>query len=99
MMNLIPGFRLPRAVVEREARAILDAGIELVTGTEFGKDITWNQLKRRGYRALLLGTGAWRPAWKWGAPGVEGRRARDRFPAARRFGDRGHDGSSSPATA
>ncbi len=72
MMNLIPGFRLPRAVVERETRAILDAGIELVSGTEFGKDITWNRLKRRGYRALLLGTGAWRPAWKWGSPGVKG---------------------------
>ncbi len=72
MMNLIPGFRLPRAVVAREARAILDAGIELVTGTEFGKTVTWNQLKRRGYRALLLGTGAWRPAWKWGRPGVAG---------------------------
>jgi formate dehydrogenase major subunit len=72
MMNLIPGFRLPRAVVDRETRAILDAGIELVPGTEFGKDVTWNRLKRRGYRALLLGTGAWRPAWKWGTPGVEG---------------------------
>jgi len=72
MMNLIPGFRLPRAVVARETRAILDAGIELVSGTEFGTDITWNRLKRRGYRALLLGTGAWRPAWKWGAPGVKG---------------------------
>jgi formate dehydrogenase major subunit len=72
MMNLIPGFRLPSAVVARETRAILEAGIEFVPGTEFGKDITWNKLKRRGYRALLLGTGAWRPAWKWGAPGVEG---------------------------
>jgi NADPH-dependent glutamate synthase beta subunit-like oxidoreductase/coenzyme F420-reducing hydrogenase delta subunit/Pyruvate/2-oxoacid:ferredoxin oxidoreductase delta subunit len=72
MMNLIPGFRLPRAVVSREARAILDSGIELVTGTQFGKTVTWNQLKRRGYRALLLGTGAWRPAWKWGRAGIAG---------------------------
>jgi NADPH-dependent glutamate synthase beta subunit-like oxidoreductase/coenzyme F420-reducing hydrogenase delta subunit/Pyruvate/2-oxoacid:ferredoxin oxidoreductase delta subunit len=72
MMNLIPGFRLPRAVVAREARAILDAGVELVTETEFGKTITWNQLKRRGYRALLLGTGAWRPVWKWGRAGIAG---------------------------
>jgi NADPH-dependent glutamate synthase beta subunit-like oxidoreductase/coenzyme F420-reducing hydrogenase delta subunit/Pyruvate/2-oxoacid:ferredoxin oxidoreductase delta subunit len=72
MMNLIPEFRLPRAVVRREVRTILDMGIELVTGTKFGKDVTWNQLKRRGYRALLVSTGAWRPAWKWGAAGTEG---------------------------
>jgi NADPH-dependent glutamate synthase beta subunit-like oxidoreductase/coenzyme F420-reducing hydrogenase delta subunit/Pyruvate/2-oxoacid:ferredoxin oxidoreductase delta subunit len=72
MMNLIPAFRLPSAVVVRETCAILQAGIELVAGTEFGKDVTWNALKRRGYRALLLGTGARRPAWKWGAPSVKG---------------------------
>lgn len=72
MMNLIPEFRLPRMVVKREARAILDMGIELVTGTAFGKDITWNQLKRRGYQALLVATGAWQTAWKWGAAGMSG---------------------------
>ena len=72
MMNLIPEFRLPRAVVKREARAILDMGIDLVSGASFGKDITWNQLKRRGYRALLLATGAWRAQWKWGAAGSQG---------------------------
>jgi NADPH-dependent glutamate synthase beta subunit-like oxidoreductase/coenzyme F420-reducing hydrogenase delta subunit/NAD-dependent dihydropyrimidine dehydrogenase PreA subunit len=72
MMNLIPGFRLPPKVVEREARAILDGGIELVTGTEFGKDVTWNTLKRRGFKAILVSTGAWRPVWKWGAPGAKG---------------------------
>ncbi|HVO76607.1 MAG TPA: FAD-dependent oxidoreductase, partial [Candidatus Bathyarchaeia archaeon] len=72
LMNVIPEFRLPREVVRREARAILDMGIELVTGTKFGVDLTWRELKRRGYRALLLGTGAWRPAWKWGTAGVKG---------------------------
>jgi NADPH-dependent glutamate synthase beta subunit-like oxidoreductase/coenzyme F420-reducing hydrogenase delta subunit len=72
MMNLIPEFRLPRAVVAREARAILDAGVELVPRTQFGTKITWSGLKRRGYRALLLAAGARRPAWKWGMPGVRG---------------------------
>jgi len=72
MMNIIPEFRLPRAVVRREARAILNLGIELVTGARFGADITWNQLKRRGYKALLLGTGAWSEKWKWGKPGTRG---------------------------
>ena len=72
MMNLIPEFRLPRTVIKREARAIIDMGIELITGTEFGRDVTWNQLKRRGYKALLVGTGAWRPVWKWGAALTKG---------------------------
>jgi NADPH-dependent glutamate synthase beta subunit-like oxidoreductase/Fe-S-cluster-containing hydrogenase component 2 len=72
MMNLIPEFRLPRAVVTREVRSILDMGIELVTGTRFGADVTWKELKRRGYRALIIGTGAWDPAWKWGMKGVTG---------------------------
>jgi len=72
MINLIPQFRLPHAVVKREARAILDMGVELVTGTRFGKDVTWDELKGRGYKALLLGTGAWKPVWKWGASGTKG---------------------------
>lgn len=72
MMNLIPEFRLPRGVVTREVRAILETGIELVTGTRFGADVTWKELKRRGYRALIVGTGAWRPLWKWGTAGVKG---------------------------
>jgi len=72
MMNLIPEFRLPRAVVRRESRSILDRGIELVTGVRFGKDATWNALKRRGFKALVLCTGAWKPVWKWGSPETKG---------------------------
>jgi NADPH-dependent glutamate synthase beta subunit-like oxidoreductase/coenzyme F420-reducing hydrogenase delta subunit/Pyruvate/2-oxoacid:ferredoxin oxidoreductase delta subunit len=72
MMNLIPDFRLPRPIVRRESKAILDSGIELVSGVAFGEDITWNRLKRRGYRALLLATGAWKPLWGWGSPGMKG---------------------------
>ena len=72
MMNYIPSFRLPKKVVRREARAILEAGIELASGVAFGSDVTWNALKRRGYRALILATGAWKPAWRWGAAGTAG---------------------------
>ncbi len=67
MMNVIPDFRLPKRVVKREVEIILGAGIELVTGTRFGKDITWNTLRRRGYRALLIATGAQRPSWRFPA--------------------------------
>jgi len=72
MMNLIPEFRLPKRVVKRESRAILGAGIELVTGKRFGEDITWKGLRRQGYKALLLATGAWKPLWKYADAGAQG---------------------------
>lgn len=68
MMNVIPAFRLPRGIVRREVEAIIGSGIELVTGKLFGRDISWKGLRRCGYRALLLATGAWRPEWKWSSP-------------------------------
>ncbi len=72
MMNLIPGFRLPAEVVRRESSMILEMGIELETGVQFGRDVTWSRLKRRGYRVLLLANGAWKPSWKWGPAGRGG---------------------------
>gem|GEM_PF-1078238 len=72
MMNLIPGYRLPQRVVRREIGTIIDEGITLVTGSVFGKDLTWRGLKRRGYQALLLATGAWKPVWGWGKTGMDG---------------------------
>lgn len=72
MMNIIPGYRLPQRVVRREVGTILDEGVTLVTGSVFGKDLTWRSLKRRGYRALLLATGAWKPVWGWGKTGMDG---------------------------
>lgn len=65
LMNVIPSFRLPERIVKREVDIILGSGIELVTGTVFGKGITWNGLRRRGYRALMLATGAQRPSWRF----------------------------------
>ncbi len=72
LMNVIPSFRLPERIVKREVDIILGSGIELVTGTVFGRDITWNGLRRRGYRALILATGAQRPSWRFPPRGVAG---------------------------
>lgn len=85
MMNLIPDYRLPELVVKREARAILDSGIELVTGAIYGKDITRKSLKRRGFKALLLATGAARRTWMLDAARIEGKlHALDFLDAARK---------------
>jgi NADPH-dependent glutamate synthase beta subunit-like oxidoreductase/coenzyme F420-reducing hydrogenase delta subunit/Pyruvate/2-oxoacid:ferredoxin oxidoreductase delta subunit len=64
MMNLIPEYRLPRRVVDREIEIILRRGIELVTESRFGRDITWNSLRRKGYKALILATGAAKRKWR-----------------------------------
>lgn len=72
LMNVIPSFRLPRRIVKREVDIVLGSGIELVTGTMFGRDITWNGLRRRGYLALILATGAQRPSWRFPPGGVAG---------------------------
>ncbi len=72
LMNVIPSFRLPERIVKREVDIILGSGIELVTGTVFGTDITWNGLRRRGYRALILATGAQRPSWRFPQRGAAG---------------------------
>ncbi|UCF05778.1 MAG: FAD-dependent oxidoreductase [bacterium] len=69
MMNLIPAFRLPGRIIRREVRLIVGRGIEVVTGTSFGKDIDTRWLKRRGYKAVLLATGAWSPSWRYLNPG------------------------------
>ncbi len=60
MLNVIPEFRLPRRVVRREIDWILSGNTELECNTAVGRDVSWKALKRRGYSALLLATGAWR---------------------------------------
>jgi NADH-quinone oxidoreductase subunit F len=42
----IPEYRLPRDVLDMEIQDILDTGVELKTGTEIGKDVAFDQLKK-----------------------------------------------------
>ncbi len=57
MMRAIPRHRLPRAVLEREVRDVLDLGVDLRTGHRLGRDIHLEDL-RKGYDAVFVGTGA-----------------------------------------
>jgi len=54
----IPAYRLPRDVINKEIEAIIDLGVELKTNIEVGKDITFGELKKKGYEAFFIAIGA-----------------------------------------
>ena len=60
MKGVIPEYRLPSKVVDWEVQTILDLGVEVQNGVEFGKDITFETLERDGYEAVFIATGAWK---------------------------------------
>jgi formate dehydrogenase beta subunit len=58
MMHLgIPEYRLPRDVLQAQIREILDMGPELKLNTRLGKDFTLADLRRQGYKAVLMAFG------------------------------------------
>ena len=54
----IPAYRLPRDIIEAEIQVIKNLGVQFKTGVEIGKDITVDQLRKEGYRAIFMGIGA-----------------------------------------
>jgi len=54
----IPGFRLPKEIIKNMIDKVVNMGIEIKTEIEFGKDITINDLKEKGYKNIFLGIGA-----------------------------------------
>jgi heterodisulfide reductase subunit A-like polyferredoxin len=54
----IPAYRLPRSVLEKEIGCILSLGVQLKTGVRLGRDVNIEELKKQGYNAILLATGA-----------------------------------------
>src|SRR5215471_6400076 len=58
MMHLgIPEYRLPRDVLQAQVREILDLGPELKLNTRLGRDFSIEDLRRQGYKAILLAFG------------------------------------------
>ncbi len=55
--HYIPLYRLPDEEIDRDIRELKEAGIELKTGVEVGKDVSLADLKQQGYKAILLTTG------------------------------------------
>ena len=58
MMHLgIPEYRLPRDVLQAQIREILDLGPELRLNIRLGRDFSLEDLRRQGYKAVLLAFG------------------------------------------
>jgi len=70
MMVGIPRYRLPREVIDREAGAIEELGVEFRYNTRLGRDVTYEKLKQEGFEAFLIAVGA-HDAYKLMVPGED----------------------------
>jgi NADPH-dependent glutamate synthase beta subunit-like oxidoreductase len=53
----IPGYRMPRDVMDGEIQRIIDTGVEIRSNTRVGRDISFEKLEK-DYDAILLAVGA-----------------------------------------
>ncbi|MDY6973076.1 MAG: FAD-dependent oxidoreductase, partial [Thermodesulfobacteriota bacterium] len=56
----IPEHRLPRSVLDGEIENLKRFGIEIYTNTVIGRDISIEDLREHGAKAVFLATGAWK---------------------------------------
>lgn len=68
----VPAYRLPRELIRREVAVIEALGVDILTGVEVGKDISFADL-RRGHAAVVIAVGA-KQARGLGLPGERGPR-------------------------
>jgi heterodisulfide reductase subunit A len=54
----LPRYRLPEEVLERELEHIVASGVDVVTGTTVGRDITFDELWEQGYSVVFVAVGA-----------------------------------------
>lgn len=55
----IPDYRLPKSIIEEEITAIKNLGVEIITNTRIGGELSLSDLFARGYKAVLIAIGAW----------------------------------------
>ena len=68
LMVGIPRYRLPREVIDREVAMIEELGVEISYNTQFGKDVTFEGLKKEGVDAFFIAIGAHK-SWDLGIKG------------------------------
>ncbi len=56
----IPEYRLPRDVIEYDVDSIRDSGVDIRLSTPIGKELTLDDLRKQGYKAIFMGIGAHR---------------------------------------
>jgi len=60
LRKCIPEYRLPKQVLTKEIQFIKDLGVEIKTNTTIGKDMSFEDLQKEGYKAIFIGVGAHR---------------------------------------
>ena len=66
----IPSFRLERKVINAEIDVLKKMGVKFKCGVEVGKDITFDELRKQGYKGFFVAIGAQKSA-KLGITGEE----------------------------
>jgi len=66
----IPEFRLPKRIIEKETGYIESLGVLFELNILIGKSVTIEALRKKGYKAFFIGTGAGLPHFV-GIPGEE----------------------------
>jgi heterodisulfide reductase subunit A len=54
----IPENRLPKQIVDKEIQFIKNLGVNFKTGVRIGKDLSFESLKKQGFKAIFIATGA-----------------------------------------
>ena len=57
----ISEFRLPKTILDRYEKKLIELGIRIRPNTTIGGALTVDSLFRDGYRSVFIGTGVWRP--------------------------------------
>ena len=57
----IPEFRLPKTILERYKKKLLEIGVKIRPNTAIGTALEIKDLIRDGYKSIFIGTGVWRP--------------------------------------
>ena len=57
----IPDFRLPKTILDRYQKKLVQAGIRIRPNTTIGGALNIDELFNDGYEATFIGTGVWRP--------------------------------------
>jgi heterodisulfide reductase subunit A-like polyferredoxin len=66
----IPKHRLPRSVLDAEINNLKRYGVEIQTNVAIGKDLTLEELRAHGAKAIFIGSGAWK-GLQLGLPGED----------------------------
>ncbi len=66
----IPSFKLEKNIIAAEIGVMKEMGVEIVCGTEAGRDVTIDGLRRQGYKAFYIAIGC-QGGRKTGVPGED----------------------------